>query len=105
MKQYLVKITDEALADMERLYHYIACDLQSPEYALAQYNRIAEKIMKLSVFPKRYQLVKGNTAGSKEIRRMPVDNYLIFYLIKNEEVYVINVLYHAVNHRNHRNRI
>ena len=52
MKQYLVKITDEALADMERLYHYIACDLQSPEYALAQYNRIAEKIMKLSVFPK-----------------------------------------------------
>ena len=81
MKQYLVKITDEALADMERLYHYIACDLQSPEYALAQYNRIAEKIMKLSVFPKR------------------------FYLIKNEEVYVINVLYHAVNHCNHRNRI
>lgn len=43
MKQYLVKITDEALADMERLYHYIACDLQSPEYALAQYNRIARK--------------------------------------------------------------
>ena len=105
MKQYLVKITDEALADMERLYHYIACDLQSPEYAFAQYNRIAEKIMKLSVFPKRYRLVKGKTAGSKEIRRMPVDNYLIFYLIKNEEVYVINVLYHAVNHRNHLNRI
>ena len=57
MRQYIVKITDEALADMERLYHYIACDLQSPEYALAQYNRIAEKIMKLSVFPKRYRLV------------------------------------------------
>ena len=90
-----MKITDEALADMERLYHYIACDLQSPEYALAQYNRIAEKIMKLSVFPKRYRLVKGKTAGSKEIRR----------IIKNEEVYVINVLYHAVNHRNHLNRI
>ena len=52
MKQYIVKITDEALADMERLYHYIACDLQSPEYALAQYNRIVEKIMKLFVFLK-----------------------------------------------------
>lgn len=105
MKQYIVKITDEALADMERLYHYIAFDLQSPEYALAQYNRIADKIMKLSVFPQRYRLAKGKTERSKKIRQMPVDNYLIFYLIKNEEVFVINVLYHAVNHRNHLNRI
>lgn len=31
MKQYAVEITDEALADMEQLYNYIAYNLLSPE--------------------------------------------------------------------------
>ena len=64
MRQYIVKITDEALADMERLYHYIACDLQSPEYALAQYNRIAEKIMKLDVYKRQQQIRASYPRGN-----------------------------------------
>ena len=51
MRQYEVKITDAALADMEQLYDHIAFVLLSPENAMGQYNRIADAILKLNVMP------------------------------------------------------
>ena len=45
MKKYVVEITDEALADMEQIYDYIASVLQVPENAMRQYNRIAYAIV------------------------------------------------------------
>ncbi|MDE6014329.1 MAG: hypothetical protein K2H41_01335 [Acetatifactor sp.] len=44
MTRYTVKITDRALTDMEEIYSYIAIQLQVPEIAMGQYNRIAEAI-------------------------------------------------------------
>ena len=35
MKQYVVRITDRAMADMEEIYNYIAIQLQAPENAMA----------------------------------------------------------------------
>lgn len=54
MQKYVVKITDEALSDMEQIYEYIACELLSPENAMGQYNRIAEAILTLDPFPERH---------------------------------------------------
>ena len=45
MKKYVVEIPDEALADMEQIYDYIASVLQVPENAMRQYNRIADAIV------------------------------------------------------------
>ena len=45
MEKYEVKITDEALADMEKIYEYITNKLLAPENAMGQYNRIAEAIL------------------------------------------------------------
>ena len=53
MKQYRVRITEEALNDMEQLYTYIAVYLNAPKAAMDQYNRIVEVIMSLSQMPKR----------------------------------------------------
>jgi|ADurb_Cas_02_Slu_FD_contig_41_612650_length_645_multi_2_in_0_out_0_1 hypothetical protein len=44
MKKYRVKITGKALVDMEVVYDYIAYNLQSPDTAMKQYNRIAAAI-------------------------------------------------------------
>ena len=42
MVKYRVDITDEALADMESIYEYIAFKLLAPENAMGQNNRIAD---------------------------------------------------------------
>lgn len=95
MKQYVVEITDEALEDMEQLYSYIAYVLLAPENAMRQYNRIADEIIKLDVFPERFRIMDSEPEHSKGIRRMLVDNYSIFYIIKEDKVIVTDVLYSA----------
>lgn len=95
MKQYTVEITDEALADMEQLYNHIAFVLLAPENAMGQYNRIADGILKLDVFPERIRIMDSEPEHSKGIRRMPIDNYSVFYIIKDDRVIVTDVLYSA----------
>lgn len=95
MKQYVVEITDEALADMEQLYNYIFYVLCTPESAMGQYNRIADEILKLDTFPERFRIMESEPEHSKEIRRMLVDNYSVFYVIKGDRVIVTDVLYTA----------
>ncbi|MGL5513977.1 MAG: type II toxin-antitoxin system RelE/ParE family toxin [Sporomusa sp.] len=95
MKQYLVQITDEALRDMENLYNHIALKLSAPENAVGQYNRIADEILKLDVLPERFKVIDINLGSAKEIRRMPVDNYSVFYVIKDDTVIITDVLYSA----------
>lgn len=95
MKEYKVEITKEALSDMEAIYEYIATELLAPEYAIGQYTRIATAIMQLSGFPEKYRIMYSEIERQRELRRMVVDNYSVFYLIRGERVIVTNVLYSA----------
>lgn len=95
MIQYTVEITDEALTDMEQLYNYIAFSLLSPENAIGQYNRIADAILTLDMMPERFYIMDSEPERTKEIRRMVVDNYSVFYVIQGEKVIVTDVLYSA----------
>ena len=95
MKQYFVEITEEALEDMEQIYHYISHVLLAPENAMGQYNRIADEILKLDTFPERFRIMDSEPEHSKGIRKMPVDHYFVFYVIREQRVIVTNVLYSA----------
>ncbi len=95
MIKYEVKITDEALDDMERIYEYIAIELLAPEYAIGQYNRIADAILSLVSFPDRFALFEFEPEHSWGMRRMVVDNYLVCYVIDLGVVTVTDVLYGA----------
>jgi plasmid stabilization system protein ParE len=95
MKQYVVKITDAALKDMKQIYDYIAFVLLSPETAAGQYDRIAAEILKLDSFPERFQVIADKPDYTHAIRRMLIDNFSVFYIIKDDSVIVTDVLYGA----------
>ncbi|MGN1412618.1 MAG: type II toxin-antitoxin system RelE/ParE family toxin [Anaerovoracaceae bacterium] len=95
MKKYIVEITEEALSDMEAIYDHIAYVLLSPENAMGQYNRIADKILSLEYLPERNRVMDTELGHSKELRMLLVDNYSVFYLIKQDSVVVTDVLYSA----------
>ena len=95
MKRYVVEITDEALTNMEQLYNHIAYVLQAPENAMGQYNRIADEILKLDILPERFRIMDSEPEHSRGLRRMPVDNYSVFYVIRENRVIVTDVLYSA----------
>ena len=96
MDKYEVKITDEALADMEKIYEYIATRLLlAPENALGQYNCIADAILKLDSFPDRFALFELEPEHSWGLRRMVVDNYLVCCMVDPGVVTVTDVLFGA----------
>ena len=95
MREYPVKITEKALGDMDGIYEYIAVNLQSPDNAKGQYNRIADRILELGFFPEKFRLVDFEPERSQGLRRMLVDNYSVFYVFNEELVTVTRVLYSA----------
>ena len=95
MRQYKIQITDTALSDMEEIYNYIAEQLQAPEAAMGQYNRIADAIDTLDTFPERVKLMETEEECALGLRQMPVDNYSVFFHIREERVIITNVLYSA----------
>ena len=95
MKQYKVQITDKALADMEESYNYIAIQLQAPENAIGQYNRIAKAIEEWNMFPEKVRLMESEHERTMGLRQLLVDHYSVFYVIENERVIVMRVLYSA----------
>jgi len=97
MMQYKVQITDKALVDMEAIYYYIAEQLQSPDTAMAQFNRIAAAIETLGTFPERVKLMESEEERALGLRQMTVDNYSVFFHIREDRVIITNVLYGAVD--------
>ena len=95
MKHYTIEITNEALADMEQLYNHIAYVLQEPENAMDQYNRIADAILTLDTMAERICIMESEPERSKEMRRLLVDNYSVFFVIQANKVIVTDVLYSA----------
>lgn len=100
-KAYIVEITDEALFNMKRLYQHIVKVLPPPDNAIGQYNRMADAILTLDELPKRCPVMNSELEHSRKIRRMLIDYYSECYVIEEERVVIIRVLYSAsdIEHR------
>ncbi len=95
MKKYIVRTTNQALADMEEIYNYIALTLFSPENAMDQYERISEAILTLESLPDRIRIMESGIGHEMGLRPLIVDNYTVFYFIEGNEVWITDVLYSA----------
>ncbi len=87
--------TAGARRDLRSLYEYIANNLCVPETAAGQAKRIMEKIRTLAEMPMRYRLYADEPWHSQGLRFFPVDNYLVFYLPKENSntVYIVRIMY------------
>lgn len=92
---YAIKITSQADNDIRNIYEYIAYELQSPENASAQLNRIEKCIMSLDDLPERYRFYDREPWKSCGLHIALVDNYCVLYIIDNDNktVYIMRVMY------------
>lgn len=92
---YDIKITNQADQDIRNIYEYIAYELQSPENARGQLNRIECCILGLRHMPERYRFFDKEPWKSRGLHVMPVDNYCVLYIVNDgdREVSVIRVMY------------
>ena len=95
MKRYRIRIGPAAAEDMERLYRYTAVDLHEPETAARLLRRVKAAVEGLEQFPERYRVSEFSVGCGEKLRRMLVGNWSVFYLVREDEVYVTAVLYSA----------
>lgn len=83
--KYEVLTIEQAAADLRAIFEYIAYDLLAGQNALNQLNRLEEAILSLDEMPERYPLYDKEPWKERNLRIMPVDNYLVFYIPHSEE--------------------
>ena len=95
MMLYKVIYTQKALADLDAVASYIKLKLCN----ISASDRIIENFFgegdSLAAFPTRYPLCNDAFLRAWGIRFVPVKNYLLFYVVREDEstVYVIRFLY------------
>ena len=85
---YDIVISDQAEIDLRGIFEYIAFELQAPENASGQLDR-------LDHMPKRYRQYELEPWKSRGLRVAPVDNYLVLYIPDDDTqvVTIIRVMY------------
>lgn len=92
---YSVTLTAQATSDLKDIFKYIAYDLQSPEIASGQLDRIEKAIFSLDTMPERFRVYDKPKWRERNLRIMSVDNYLVFYIPDHEKkmVSIMRVMY------------
>ena len=89
MNLYRVEYSQEALVDIKSIYTYISQILHAPLTARRQVNRIRKEIRDLEAFPTKYVLVEWEPWASMKMHRLPIDNYIAYYLVDDKTKMVI----------------
>lgn len=95
MKQYKILMTGPAVDDLQSMTRYIADELHEPATAKKLVGKIREAVMSLAGMPTRHAVVVDERLATLGIRKLIVENYIVFYVIseKDETVSVIRILH------------
>lgn len=100
--EYNVIIESSAEKDLYGILTYISETLLEPAFAKRIYLSINKQILSLSSMPLRYALIDEEPYRSMGIRKIPVENYIAFYIVdeSRKTVHVFRILYNRREWRN-----
>ncbi len=95
MTVYHVQYAAQAVDDLRNIYRYLAEELQAPQAAQRQVDRIRKIIRMLNTSPARFPTVGWEPWASMGMRQVPVNNYVVFYLVEEncQTVSVVRIFY------------
>ena len=96
MDIYKVDITPMALSDLHEIFSYISKTLSSEQTAKNLMREIDKAISSLNEMPYRHSLSLDETLRDKGYRRILVKNYVILFLInENEKTVTVTRAFHG----------
>ena len=92
---YEIEVSEQADSDLRGIFEYIAFELQAPENASGQLERLEEQILSLDTIPERYRKYEKEPWETRGLRVLPVDNYVILYIPDSDKkvVTILRVMY------------
>ncbi len=93
--RYEVKLTLQAIKQIEEILQYISKVQFVPETAQKWADVLQKEMAKLEFMPLRYPLTEEEPWHTKKIHKMPDKNFLVYYLIDedNKSVWITAVIY------------
>ena len=96
MGKYKIKIYPHAEIDLKDIIGYL--NTLSPQSALRHYDLIIEKVASLSEMPGRCPFVRDIALKAKGYRYLVIENYLVFFVIKDDSVQIRRIIYGRRNY-------
>lgn len=93
MEKYNIEYSKESKEDLVEIKQYIKYNLQEPEIAQKLISKIRKEINALKHNPKSYSTIDDDLIKKLEIRKLIVDNYIVFYRTKNDNVEIVRIMY------------
>lgn len=93
--KYEVIYTQKALNDLRGIHRYIEFDLHAPDAARKLSDKIMTEIEKLDDMPERFSLYEKSPWKERGLRKMNVENFIVFYLPikKQKHVLILSIMY------------
>lgn len=93
--RYEVKLTAQAIGQIEEIVQYISKILLAPETARKWADTLQSEIAKLDTMPSRYPLTEEEPWHTKGIHKIPFKNFLVYYLVDEDKkaVWIAAVIY------------
>ncbi len=93
MKKYNIEYSMEAKQDLIDIKRYIKYNLQEPNTAQKLITNIKNEIDSLKDNPEMYSVIDDDIIKRFKIRKLVVDNYIVFYRINDENIQIVRVMY------------
>ena len=93
MKKYNIEYSKEAKEDLIRIKQYIKYNLQEPETPNKLISKIRISIKNLKDNPEIHVIIDDDIIRKLEIRKLIVENYIVFYRIKNDSIEIVRIMY------------
>ena len=93
MSKYIVEYSKDSKQDLIDIKKYIKYNLQEPTIANNLNTKIKKEIKELANTPEIYSIIDDDFLKKLEIRKIIVDNYIVFYRVKNNSIEIVRVLY------------
>ena len=87
-----------AQLDMKQIFDYIAIELCNPTAAIGQINDFEKAFDNVCTFPESCPYINNEYVKDKSLRKLIVNNYIVFYRVKDNEIQVVRVLYGMRNY-------
>ena len=94
---YKIEYLPIALTDLKSIIDYISFTLNNRKAALDFIDALDHSISRLQSFPYSCKIYQTQSSPSSEYRVLPVNNYLVFYIILENTVEIRRIVYARVN--------
>lgn len=97
---YRLRYLPLAQKDLINIVSYISDTLKNPVAALELVNKLDDSISRLAKFPFSCRVFQSDEFLKSEYRLLPVKNYLVFYVVTDNEIEIHRIVYSKIDKDN-----